>query len=503
MDVDDGVAAWAAEEFGQADLGDKRRTDRLVSMAACVAEHPAGKVTKAFALSRDREGAYRLLNNEAVPYECLVNAAGQACAQRSQAYRFVFVPVDGTSATFADPHGKKDFGAVGTYEAGARGIKSISAIALSPAGEPLGLCAQRQWTRPPQPKKRSKRRGRGKGAANAKGLARAKERARDKRRRRRNRRVEEKETQHWLDVIQATKRRFAEQAPETRCWFQMDREADSWPVLKLLSEERPTDLFTVRAAWNRRLHTPDGSRLHLRDELATKPVLGSYALEVPAGKNRAERRAHIEVRVASVVVSARDLHTERRYLLPMNAVWAREVGTVPPGEKPVEWLLLTNHAVDTIEHAQLVIFGYAQRWKIEEVHKTWKSGQCQIEQSQLHTAAAGEKWSTLLFTVAVRTERIKHLARTSPDLPASTELSPYEIQALILLKRRQKARTETVPDGMPTIGQAARWIADLGGYTGKSSGGPFGSITLGRGLIEVIAAGKVIQALDLEGKIKM
>jgi Transposase DNA-binding/Transposase Tn5 dimerisation domain len=503
MELDDGAASWAVEELGQAELGDKRRTTRVVSMASAMAMHPAGKVTQVFPLGREREGAYRLLNNEGVPYECLVNSAGNACAQRSCAYPFVFVPVDGTSATFADPHGKKDFGSVGTYEAGARGIKAISAIALSPAGEPLGLCAQRQWTRLPQPKRRSKRRGRGKRPENAKELARAKKLAREKQRRRTKRPVEQKETQHWIEVIEATKRRFAEQAPETRCWFQLDREADAWPILKRLPEERLLDWFTVRGAWNRRLKTSDGSRLYLRDVLVEKPVLGGYGLHVPARKTRTARRAHIEIRVASVVVDACDQRTEKRHALPMNVVWAREVGTAQPGEKPIEWLLLTNHAVDTLEHAQLVVFGYAQRWKIEEVHKTWKSGQCQVEQSQLHTAAAAMKWATLLFAVAVRTERIKHLARSSPELPASVELSPHEIRALILLKRRQKARTETVPDTMPTIAQAARWIADLGGYTGKSSGGPFGSITLGRGLVEVIAAGKVIQALDLEGKLKM
>jgi hypothetical protein len=35
-------------------------------------------------------------------------------------------------------------GAIGTYKAGARGIKVISAIALSPASEPLGMCDQQQ-----------------------------------------------------------------------------------------------------------------------------------------------------------------------------------------------------------------------------------------------------------------------------------------------------------------------------------------------------------------------
>ncbi|TKC98464.1 transposase DNA-binding-containing protein, partial [Polyangium fumosum] len=37
--------AWAQEEFGHADLGDKRRTRRLTRMAAQAVQCPSGKVS--------------------------------------------------------------------------------------------------------------------------------------------------------------------------------------------------------------------------------------------------------------------------------------------------------------------------------------------------------------------------------------------------------------------------------------------------------------------------
>jgi Transposase Tn5 dimerisation domain len=429
--------------------------------------------------------------------ESLVDSAGCACARRSREHSFVIVPVDGTSATLADPYGKKDFGSVGTHAAGSRGIKLISAIALSPAGEPLGLCAQEQWVRPKKPrgKRRTKRRGRGRAATK---MSRA--RAVKKTRRNQRRPVEQKETQHWINVIRQTKRRFEDEAPATRCWFQIDREADAWPILQELLDDVPLDPFTVRATWNRCVIREDGSPSHLLAELEKQPVLGGYEVDLRARKKRAARRAHIEIRTARVTLDVRDQRTDKHFALTLNAVWAREVGTTPPGEEPVEWLLLTNHAVDSLGQAQLVVDNYSLRWSIEEAHKSWKSGACRIEDSQLHSAAAVTKWSTLLFTEAVRIERIKHLARTSPELPASVELSSPEIRALILLKRRVKSRTETVPDAMPTIGQAARWIADLGGYTGKSSGGPFGSITLARGFDRVAVGAAIIASLEPEAK---
>jgi hypothetical protein len=493
--ADDAASFWASEEYGQAELGDARRTKRAVRLLGRVMENRAGRVTQVCLTDAERKGAYRLLEDDDVPHESLIDAAGGACARRSADYPFVFVPVDGSSATLADPIGA--LGAVGTYEAGARGVKVISAIALSPAGEPLGLAAQELWMRPPKPKPKPKpRRGCGTKQAKAKQHARVKRRARQKARSRAARPVHQKETQHWLDVIHATKCRFQEHASSTKCWFQIDREADAWPILVALVHDRPEDLFTVRAAWSRRVTLADGSLGYLRPVLQSQEAIGGYEVDVPAGMKRTARHAHLEIRVAEVVLDLCDKRTDRRVALKVSAVWASEVDTTPPGEKPLDWLLLTNHASDTLEQAQLIIDGYTLRWRIEQVHKTWKSGGCRIEDSQLHTPQAAMKWATLLFSVAIRVERINHRARASPDLPASVELSPHEIRALLLLKRKYKKRTETIPDAMPTIAQAARWIADLGGYTGKSSGGRFGSITLGRGLTKVLVVASALESLD-------
>ena len=94
-----------------------------------------------------------------------------------------------------------------------------------------------------------------------------------------------------------------------------------------------------------------------------------------------------------------------------------------------------------------------------------------------------------------RIERIKYLSRSEPELPAKIEFSTYEIKATIMLKRSEKKRTEQVPNRMPTMGQITRWIADLGGYAGKSSGGPPGSTVIGRGLERVEVAALVLQTL--------
>ncbi|WP_394827214.1 hypothetical protein [Pendulispora albinea] len=68
-----------------------------------------------------------------------------------------------------------------------------------------------------------------------------------------------------------------------------------------------------------------------------------------------------------------------------------------------------------------------------------------------------------------------------------------------MLKRRYKKKNETIPEGIPSIAQATLWIAELGGYTGRSSGGPPGSIPIARGLERVLIAAEVVEALGASG----
>jgi len=54
--------------------------------------------------------------------------------------------------------------------------------------------------------------------------------------------------------------------------------------------------------------------------------------------------------------------------LPLYAVLVTEVHP-PKGEKPIEWLLLTNEPVETFEDAWRVTGWYECRWVVEEYHK--------------------------------------------------------------------------------------------------------------------------------------
>jgi hypothetical protein len=194
------------------------------------------------------------------------------------------------------------------------------------------------------------------------------------------------------------------------------------------------------------------------------------------------------LRAKHVTLRLRDKWARKQFDLPMNVVLIQESGKRPDR---VEWLLLTNQPIATLEQVMAIVRGYSMRWRIEEFHKTLKTGACNTEELQLHSSARVIRWATILSAVAARIERLKHLARATPNLPASEELTKAELLALVLLKRRRKKATEVLPEH-PTISDATRWIAELGGYTGKSSGGPPGTITIGRGLERLAIATEAI-----------
>jgi len=390
----------------------------------------------------------------------------EACARRSRDEEYVFCAVDGTSLNLADYDQSKGFGPIGSRRSGARGLKVMNAMVLSGEGVPLGMSSQQWWVR-------------------------------ESCRRSRHREMltpDQKETRHWLAAIRQTREVMAAHAPSTRCWFQLDREGDAWPML--LEAGLGDHWFTIRACRDRRVLLPDGGVSYLADVLAQQPIRTTYQLPVRGSRKRQARIATMVLRACRVTLDIRDKRTGKRFRLPVNVVQAVECGTTPAGEKPVSWTLLTNRPIETELNLTEVVLGYSMRWRIEELHRTWKSGACRVEDTQLRSAGAVIKWATILMAVAVRIERIKQLSREQPERPATDEFSPAEIKAAALLHFGKAGLAKVSPAAQPTIADVTLWIAKVGGYTGRtSSGGPPGSIVLARGLESVRTTAKALEAL--------
>jgi hypothetical protein len=77
----DQAQSWAEKTFGDAELGDERRTARLVAMAAQLARTPAGTVAQVFTEDAERQGAYDFLESRRVSVGAIVSAMTGAGAQ--------------------------------------------------------------------------------------------------------------------------------------------------------------------------------------------------------------------------------------------------------------------------------------------------------------------------------------------------------------------------------------------------------------------------------------
>jgi hypothetical protein len=196
----------------------------------------------------------------------------------------------------------------------------------------------------------------------------------------------------------------------------------------------------------------------------------------------------MKLQTAPVVIELRVTKKRCAYAV-LNAVLAREVGG-PPATR-LSWMLLTTEPIETLGEVAEIVRGYTFRWRIEEVHRAWKRGDCQVEDTQLRSREAIVKWATLHCAVAARAVRLAQLARTQPDVPASQEFSQAEIDAAIALRRK---RTKLQLGDVPSLADVVRLVADLGGYTGpKSSGGPPGPTVIARGLKRVTIAAEVLE----------
>src|SRR3990172_4162384 len=86
MKIECDTGRWAEQTFGGCDLGDRRRTRRLVKLGAQLAAHAGEAPSRACRGDEAaNEGAYRLLRNQAVEPEAIAEGGFQATARRAAA----------------------------------------------------------------------------------------------------------------------------------------------------------------------------------------------------------------------------------------------------------------------------------------------------------------------------------------------------------------------------------------------------------------------------------
>ncbi len=157
--------------------------------------------------------------------------------------------------------------------------------------------------------------------------------------------------------------------------------------------------------------------------------------------------------------------------------------SVPEGEEPVHWCLLTTHTIETINMAHQIVEWYQERWKIEQLIRTLKKQGLDVESSQLETEVRLIKISVMALHVAVQTLQLT-MAREGKDQPIGTVFNRQECTMLksVLKTVEGKTALQKNPFCHSKLSWAAWIIARLGGWKGYPSESPPGPITMRNGL---------------------
>jgi hypothetical protein len=457
-------AEWIGTEMETLDLGDPRRKQRVIRMIDQFSANPEASIPKACGNAADTKAAYRALSSEAVSAEEIRLAHARATAERARKHERVLVLQDTMVMNFSTCPGTEGLGPIG--KKGQLGLLAHSGLVTTTKGVPLGIVHQQLWAREKEERKRGTRR---------------------------KRLVEEKESFRWLEMVDAVESLLPQ---ETEIWVAGDREADIFELFAM--QRRPGLHLVVRAAHDRKVEGEEAQYLHAAVQAA--PVLGEMQVAVPRSRKRKERTAELNVQACTITLAPPRNHLGRKDLSPLtvSAVQVREKETVPEGEEPIEWMIITTVPVTSLTEAVEVVEAYAQRWKVERYHYVLKSG-CGIEKLQLESADRIERALAIYNVVAWRLLYMVYVARVAPELPCTAVLQEEEWKALYVVG---STKPRALPQEPPTVREAVRMVAMLGGFLGRRGDGDPGVQSLWTGfrrLMDFTLAVRRLRASELMG----
>ena len=436
-------AQWAQNEFEFAQLGDKRRNQRLVKIAQKLAASPGGTLPQAFADWAELKAAYRFFSGPGAHFDQIISPhlerTRASCGQPGE----YLIIEDTTVLNYSHHPAAEDLGFVGKGE---RGLELHSALAVRveswtleqrPEGRLVGLLGQRCSAPRPAPASETR----------LESFKRS------------------RKSQRWAEVF-----KVAGAAPPGVQWIYVaDRESDFYEPIQIC-QQHGND-FIIRANHNRRLADEPG---HLWDALESAAGLGLSTVELRARAGEGARTARVALKACRVVLDGP--WRPGGWQAPLAEMTVVEVKEVNPPEgikEPLHWRLLTSLPCQSLVQAQRVVGRYTARWWIEEYHKALKTG-AGVEDSQLKRGDRLESLLAVLAVVAVRLLGAKLLARSCPESFAATEsFGPDMIQVL-----EHKFGS---PKGGWTNHNLLVAVARVGGFIGRKSDGMPGWLTIWRG----------------------
>ncbi len=436
---------WADEEFYDVSLGDKRLTARVKTIARDLYARPQSNIPQACQSQAKTKAAYRFFDHKDTDLNTLLSSHFQATHKRMVSEKRVFAIQDTTFLNYSAHPATERLGPIGSNQDGAIGLVVHDTMVFNNHGTPLGLIDVQCWARD------SKKFG--------------------KRHQRYELPIEKKESNKWLISFQKACD-VARACPDTTVISISDRESDIYELFQLQASNPDGAALLVRAT---RVRVLANESCQLWSQLAKEPASGVLEIQVPRQGNKPSRTARLEIRFREAVLRP---PVGKKHLgqITLWAVLAEERNP-PEQTKAIKWMLLSSVPVTRFYEAVERIDWYSKRWSIEVYHRTLKSG-CKIEERQLGHADRIESCLAIDMVVAWRIFHLTKLGREVPDVPCSVYFEESEWKALYTYVYR----TALPPAREPTLREAVRMVASLGGFLGRKSDGEPGTKSLWLGL---------------------
>jgi Transposase DNA-binding len=436
---------WAEREFGECELGDKRRVKRLVRVAARVTDLPGESTPNQMEKWSKLKPAYRLFNEADVTFQGIIAPHCRRTRQAGKPGDVMLILNDTTDIDHSSHRSTKGLQPIGNGFG--RGFYLHSALMVKAhTGRVVGMAGQEVFHRKPR-----------KGKPNS----------------RKVRNSADRESAVWGRLFD----RVGSPPPGVEWVHVCDRGADDFEVMSRALYHGCG--FVIRAAkLNRTVLAPDGRKMSLNELLTELPACGTRTVRVAANQKTEARTAKVELRYGEVLVPRPKDTTPwlrehgSQEPLRLRVVELREVSP-PKGQKAIRWVLYTAGPVHSVDDANRIIEYYEQRPTVEEYHKAIKTG-CSVEKRQYRTVEALERVTGLLSICAVRLLQMKTAAEETPDEPARKFVPRLWIEVLQGLEHLPTSRN-------PTIREFVRALAGLGGHLRRKCDGKPGWITIWRG----------------------
>ena len=457
---------WAANEFGAAELGDRRLTRRLVSIAQAKGATPGASFLETVqGQAAAVAGYYRFLDRPAatpLDMDSILAPHRERTLRRMQPLAEVLCIHDTTELNFSTLHACQGLGVVGKNQTAteSRGLRLHSSFVVEPHdGLPLGLLNWRCDAPALKPERKDQDQ--------------------------RYIPIEDKDTYRWIEaLVECVAQDRALQ--HTHVIHVMDREADFFELFQHWSGARRDDLI-VRAKHNRQ--GPAGTKIF--DAVARVAPLATLEVDIPrksarpqkgrqaAQPPRPKRRATLTLRWIKTHIQPPEWGLSHALApVPVWLLQAREDHPPGDGSKPLEWFLLTTLPIASVEDAAKVLSYYAKRWRIEDWHRILKTC-CRVEEPAHEDAECLKRLLAINMVIAWRIHLMTLLGREVPALNAETIFSDLEIRCMRLFAKNYHLPPPTC------LGEAILLVGKLGGYMHRGNDPPPGAEVLCRGFIRL------------------